>query len=299
VKKISITLGNFDGIHLGHQALIAEAKALAPSVHVLTFHPHPASVLFPGREPVLLLDYKQQREVLLSLGVSQIEVIPFAKEFAKLSGKEFFSTEILSRNPGAVVVGHDFRFGSGRQAGVSELAEYCRNSQIIFKSVPAIFAEGRVVSSTWIRECLGRGEFSKAQQLLGRPFEFVGQVVEGKKLGRTLGFPTANLRLPDERKSRLPLSWGVYAGVARDYGPFVMNLGHAPTVNQDHILRIEVHFLSGDNQGEFRQNLYGKEIVIGPQFFLRAEKKFSSLDDLKNQIQTDVRQARELLNLKD
>lgn len=238
------------------------------------------------------MDFRDQKMALLECGAAQVEPIRFSKEFSKLSGAEFFKNEILSRNPVAVTVGFDFRFGKQREAGVLELEQLCKKEGISFAALPAVMEGDRPISSTWIREALGGGDFSTAQKLLGRSYDFAGQVAQGRQLGRTLGFPTANLTLAPERQGKLPLSLGVYAGLALKVGgssksyPMVMNIGHAPTVHDDFTLKVEAHLL------DFTGDLYSQDLRIQPVSLLRGEQKFSSLDALKNQIQLDVEHAK-------
>lgn len=298
MKKISITLGNFDGVHRGHQALISTARGLADEVYALTFRPHPAEILVPERAPVRILDYRDQERFLRHYGAKNVKALSFTEATAQLGAREFFSREILSLRPFAVVVGHDFRFGHSREAGVIELGQYCQENGIQFCDLKPVLEGEKVISSTWIRDCLRQGDFKMAQHLMGHPFEFSGLVIEGKKLGRTLGFPTANLQLAAERKGKLPLTFGVYAGVVRGEGPFVMNVGQNPTTSQNTTvaqslsLKVEIHLLGGG-----AKDLYGKTLEVEPQFFLRPEKKFSSLEELKKQIQNDVIEARSRLGI--
>lgn len=275
--------------------MVRAALKYSEQVHVLTFQPHPASILSPGRAPVRLMDYEDQKRVLLQVGAAQVEAIRFSQEFSQLSGEDFFKNEILSRSPEAVVVGEDFRFGRRRECGVIELANFCKNAHIQFEACPAVLEGDRPVSSTWIREALLQGQFSVAKILLGRPYEFSGQVVQGKMLGRTIGFPTANLSLASEREGRLPLPSGVYAGYFlfdKDSRPheMVMNLGFAPTVHEDKQLKVEVHALN------LHQDFYGQKLRVQPLSYLRAEQKFSGLEALKAQIQKDVLTAKDFFS---
>ena len=267
--------------------------AMAPSaeVRVLTFHPHPSEVLAPDRAPVRILDYGDQERFLIKYGARQVAGLQFTQAMAELSAREFFSHEILSLRPGTVVVGHDFRFGKARQAGATEMAEFCREAGIQFQALAPILESGKVISSTWVRDCLKSGDFNMATKLMGHCFTFSGIVVEGKKLGRTIGFPTANLELAPERKNKLPLAFGVYAGVCKAEGPFVMNVGQAPTISSDAKLKVELHFLNCN------KDLYGRRLEVEPQSFIRPEIKFSSLEELKKQIQNDVVAAKYRLKI--
>jgi riboflavin kinase/FMN adenylyltransferase len=297
VKKFSLIIGNFDGVHLGHQSLIREGLDLSPVVRVLSFRPHPIKFLKPNQAPTLLYDYRQQEEVLLRSGVDRLQSLQFDSELAHMTGTEFFHKKILSLNPWAVVVGDNFRFGAGRASGIEEMLKFCQESNLYFKAVSPLLADGEPVSSSRIRDHLGKGNLSMASALLGRNYGFQGIVVHGKHLARQLGYPTANIELAPEREGRLPLKIGVYAGMSAGMGPFVMNIGVNPTVQESDssTLKVEAHFFNNSDPANL--DLYGKHLSFEILHYLREEKKFNGLSELKNQIGLDIQSARKVLGL--
>lgn len=305
-----VALGNFDGIHRGHRRVIdpvvsAEALSLTPSRSdraakphppgiptVATFHPHPQE-FFSGKRRLLLTPLPEKADVLNGIGVVQLVRIPFTAELAALDPADFVEQVLVNRlHAIRISVGEDFCFGRNRSGTAADLQAIARPLGIEVMIVPLHREGGDRISSSAIRSALESGQLNQANQLLGRPYTLQGKVITGQKLGRTLGFPTANLHLPPEKF--LP-RFGVYAvTVAGDLEgtgdrlqrrPGVMNLGIRPTVDGQE-LRAEVHVL--DWQGD----LYGKSLSLHLHAFLRPEQKFESLDHLKTQIQTDCDQAR-------
>ncbi len=291
----AITIGNFDGVHLGHRELLRRTVAAAKNFHgqakVFTFHPHPAQILAPEKAPLRLFDLQDQTEQFKALGIDQIEVIQFTPEFAKTSPEDFFAKFIL-RPPGAQAlwVGHDFHFGQARKGNQELLRELCARQGFEFHVLEPVKLQGQSVSSTLIRNHLMAGELAQAEIFLGRAYFVRGEVVRGAARGRTIGFPTANLKLPPEMKQMLPLRRGVYVGevssLTQKIGAAVLNIGVNPTVSGDLSLKIEAHIF------DFSNEIYGEQLKIELKEFLRDEKKFSSLDELKAQIQRDATQAR-------
>lgn len=291
----AITIGNFDGVHRGHRELLRKtvesAKKFQGRAKVYTFDPHPAQVLAPEKAPLRLFDLLDQKEQFEALGIDQIEVIRFTTEFAKTSPEDFFANYVLKPvGAKALWVGHDFHFGKARMGNQEMLFRMCERENIEFKVLEPIQFEGHTVSSTRIRNYLIQGQLEAAQKLLGRPYFVRGEVVHGAARGRTIGFPTANLSLPAEMRQMLPLRRGVYAGEvslgSQHLGSAVLNIGINPTVSGDSVLKIEAHIF------DFSKEIYGENIKIELKTFLRDEKKFSSLDELKLQIQRDATQAR-------
>lgn len=302
-RKSAVTIGNFDGCHLGHQELfqaLSGHKVLSQSLSVaITFDPHPAKALgFTGRIE-RLQTLSQRLERMGELGVDIVAVIPFTLSLASLSPEEFVEEFIVQgANAAFVAVGNDFRFGKSRAGSVEDLKQFGEEFGFVVDIIPPRVSRGEVVSSTLIRRCLSEhGNLSRANELLGRPWTFLGTVVEGKQLGRTLGFPTANLDVEEF----VVLKQGVYAGWAEILGvksasdrlPMVMNVGRRPTVDTNSFeQKIEVHLIDFENR-----SLYGDVLRITPQVSLREEQRFSSLNDLKTQIARDVRKARQILGL--
>jgi riboflavin kinase / FMN adenylyltransferase len=289
-----VTIGTYDGIHLGHRALLDRtkehsARLSAPTV-LLTFEPMPREYLNPEEPPARLTSLRERWRVLEGMSLESVLVLRFGEGLRNLSGEAFAT--LLARNLAAraVVVGHDFRFGCNGEATAPMLAEAGRRLGFSVDVVPPVTLDGERVSSSGVRDALGRGEFEIAKRRLGRPYTMRGRVVPGQRLGRDIGFPTANLRI--ERR-RAPLK-GIFAvrvhgiGVAPLAG--VASLGTRPTVGGVHTL-LEVHLF------DFAADIYGREIEVEFVAKLREEEHFPTLDALVEQIHRDAAQARRILNV--
>lgn len=288
-RPTAIALGNFDGVHRGHRQVINAIFQVAESVcaTVVTFDPHPQE-FFTGKPRLLLTPMAEKVQQMEALGVTQMVPLPFDRDMAQLSASEFVGKILVQQLQAKLVsVGADFRFGSQRGGTAADLQAIASGLGVEVAIVPLqICLEGRI-SSSLIRKALEYGELNQANRLLGRPYSLVGVVRKGQQLGRKIGFPTANLKLPPEKF--LPRQ-GVYR--VRVYcraiaSPVlgVMNLGVRPTV--DGICQtVEVHLLdwSGD--------LYGQTLTVSLEEFMRPEQKFASLDELKAQILADCEAAR-------
>ncbi|WP_119673474.1 riboflavin biosynthesis protein RibF [Deinococcus sp. RM] len=278
-----VAVGSFDGVHLGHQALIAQLKAKArehrvPSV-VYTFDP-PTRVLTQGVE--FLSTLPEKLDLLTRYGVDETIAAAFTPEFASRP-KEAFLDDLRLLRPRAIVVGEDFHFGRGRAGSAADLREVAPEVVV----VPIHGLSGEDIKSTRVREYLKSGDVDGARRLLGRHYDAQGVVVQGDQLGRTIGWPTANIRVPDGKA--LPL--GVFAVVAvGDHGRWhgMANVGFRPTVNGTD-RRFEVHLF------DFSGDLYGQELQIKFFAHLRGEQKFGGLDELKAQIARDAQAARDAL----
>ena len=289
-----VTIGTYDGLHLGHQALLDRlkehaARLAAPTV-LLTFEPMPREYLSPEAPPARLTSLRERWRVLEGMGLDSLLVLRFGEGLRNLSGEAFAS--LLARNLAAraVVVGHDFRFGCNGEATAPMLAEAGRRLGFSVDVVPPVMLDGERVSSSGVRDALGRGEFEIAKRRLGRPYTMRGRVVPGRRLGRDIGFPTANLRI--ERR-RAPLK-GIFAVRVHGIGvtPLagVASLGTRPTVGGVHTL-LEVHLF------EFSADIYGREIEVEFVAKLRDEERFPTLEALVEQIHRDAAQARRILNV--
>jgi riboflavin kinase/FMN adenylyltransferase len=292
-----VAAGNFDGVHLGHQAVLAETKALARAAGapfaVLTFEPHPRVVFQPGLPPFRLTPFRAKSLVLESLGVDLLFTLHFDLALAQKSAEEFVAeTLVAGLGAKAVVVGYDFVFGQKRR-GTAELlkAEGAKHGFDVHVVQPVAGAGGVAYSSTQIREHLVAGRPREAAALLGRPWEIGGRVELGDKLGRTIGFPTANIALADYLRP----APGVYAvragiedGAATHWHDGAANLGWRPTVGGKD-LRLETHLF------DFSGDLYGKHLRVALIERLRAEQRFDGLDALKAQIAIDCQNARQIL----
>ncbi len=293
MQLVVVALGNFDGVHLGHQAVmkraIEEGRRRGLCIVAATFDPHPRAVLWPGNEPKLLTTPEVRRELLLGCGVDEVREIRFDRELSKKSPREFVLEVLVgSLGAGVVVVGENFRFGYRASGDVAELERRMREVGGEAYAVPISNVLGEDISSTRIRELVAAGEVREAARLLGRPYLLRGEVVEGDKRGRTIGFPTANV-LPDERA--LVPGHGVYAGHARvgseRYGACT-NVGTAPTFDRRDS-RVEAYLLG------YEGDLYGEVVDVTFEGRLRPEKRFSGIEELREQIARDVEEARNFL----
>jgi len=288
-----VTIGTYDGIHLGHQALLRRVnehamRLSAPRV-LLTFEPMPREYLSPQAPPARLTSLRERWRVLEGMGLDYVLLLRFGKGLRNLSGEAF--ADLIAQDLGAraVVVGHDFRFGCNGEATAPMLADAGQRLGFSVDVVPPVMLDGQRVSSSGVRDALGRGEFEFARAWLGRPYSMRGRVVAGQRLGRNLGFPTANLCI--ERR-RAPLQ-GIFAvrvhGVGTTPLPGVASLGTRPTVGGVHTL-LEVHVF------DFSADLYGREIEVEFVAKLRDEEHFPTLEALVEQIRRDAAQARRILN---
>jgi riboflavin kinase / FMN adenylyltransferase len=290
-RGASVALGNFDGVHLGHAALLRAAHAARPDAPraVLTFSPHPRSFFRPEDPPFRLTDDDGRAAALAALGVSILYQLHFDAEFAAMPADSFIN-EVLVAGIGAVHLasGPDFAFGRRRGGSTALLAERAEALGVGFTAVPKLADESGPVSSSRIRRDLQDGYPERAAALLGRPWSVGGVVAEGLRLGRTIGFPTANISLGE----LIEPARGVYAvAVKLPDGrilPGVANLGRRPTVTDTLESRLEAHIF------DFSGNLYGSQISVMLLEFLRAEQKFASLEALRSQIAADAAQARAL-----
>lgn len=295
-SKRAIALGNFDGIHLGHQKVIKPilqepiSKTLIPAL--VTFIPHPQE-FFSGERKKLLTPINEKAKILEKLGIQELILLPFERELANFTPLKFVQEILLEKiKADFVSVGEDFCFGYKRQGKAKDLESLANQYNIQVNITPEqnflINEQNIRISSSYIRDSLREGKIDLANQMLGRNYQIQGKVIEGQKLGRQIGFPTANLKIPPEKY--LP-QWGVY-GVKVDIPQLnqydlsgIINIGQRPTVGGENIT-VEVHLLS------WQGDLYGQDLVVHLTNFIRPEKKFSSLDELKNQIALDCQLAR-------
>jgi riboflavin kinase/FMN adenylyltransferase len=290
-RKVCLAMGFFDGVHLGHQQIIRQtindARAHEAISLVLTFDRHPRAVLTPDRVPPLIYTLTQKIRTIESLEVDTLLLLHFDQAFCHQPGDLFIRG--LSRdlkNIQSICVGANFLFGHNRGGNVEMLRKLGHELRFTVHGIASVGLDGEVVSSTRVRQCIRAGKLDLAGQMLGRPYSIAGLVVEGERLGRTIGFPTANL---DIAGLVLPPT-GVYAVHATLSGkahPAVLNIGFRPTLQQTKpSLRVEAHLL------DYAGDLYGREIEITFLQKLRDEKKFPSIKDLQLQIIQDVRHAR-------
>jgi riboflavin kinase/FMN adenylyltransferase len=290
----AVTIGNFDGVHRGHQALIAaaveKARAVSGTAVVLTFDPHPAHVLSPDRAPAALTTAAQKAELLAGLGVDRLAVLPFTAERAA-QPPEAFAAEVLAGALGSrqVVVGEPFRFGHRQAGDVARLAELGAELGFTVQALPPVREGGAPISSSRVREALAGGDVADARRLLGRSYGIDARVVRGEGRGRRIGIPTANL----EPENEILPARGVYAGRCRLPGgetlPAVVNMGIRPTFGEGRPT-LEAHLIA------FEGDLYGAGVRLFFEERLRGERRFEGADALVAQIREDIARARALLS---
>lgn len=289
-QPAAVAIGNFDGVHLGHRALIARAKQLAEAhgarTVVLTFDPHPAMVFAPATAPKQLSSLARRIELLGEAGADMVVVEPFTRELANCAPSAFIEDVVLrSLRATAVVVGYDFSYGAQRAGSTEELRAQGDRAGVEVEVVPAFECAGEVASSTRIRGHLREGDLVAAERLLGRRWDVDGVVVHGAARGRTIGVPTANIA----PHSDLPISGGIYAVTLRVDGaelPAVASLGTNPTFVEGGAQTLEVHVLDWDG------DLYDREVRTTFVARLRDEAKYASVDALVAQIRADIAAAR-------
>ncbi len=282
----AITIGTFDGVHIGHrkilERLINNAKLLDLKSTVLTFFPHPRMVLQQHADIKLLNTIEEKTKILKETGLDNLIIHPFTKEFSRLSATEFVQ-DILVDALGTkkIIIGYDHRFGRNRNANITDLIEFGKTMDFDVEEIPAQEIEDVSVSSTKIRNALLEGDIETANTYLGYPYMLTGTVSKGKGLGRQINFPTANLHIPEEYK--LIPKKGVYVVKSTIAGKTVygmMNIGYNPTVSGTE-KSIEIHFF------DFENDLYDKKLQIDILERIRDEHKFDTLEELKAQLQVD------------
>jgi riboflavin kinase/FMN adenylyltransferase len=271
-----VAIGTFDGVHRGHQAVIGDADT------VLTFEPHPLSVLHPAAMPKLIMPFNVKRDVIAGLGVEELVVIPFDDEFAHHTAEEFIE-EILIEGLGAerVSVGENFRFGAKAKGDPALLAS---RPEFETSVLPLVEIDGETVSSTRIRALVAAGDMEGARHCLGAPFMFEGVVISGDQRGRTLGFPTAN-QVPDD--SLVIPGYGVYAAFANGV-PAAVSVGIRPTFESGRGVLIETYLIDRE------EDLYGKTLRVAFVERLRGEKRYDDVDALIAQMRRDVEDAKRI-----
>ena len=285
-KESVLTIGTFDGIHVGHQHIIAQvvatAKAQGLTPTLLTFFPHPRMVLDPSSPIALIQTIEERAELLESYGIEQLVIQPFSKEFASLSAADYVRDLLVEKlRARVIIIGYDHRFGKNRTAGIEELKSFGAQYHFQVEEIPVQEVDSCSVSSTKIRQALMSGDIQTATHYLGYPFSLAGEVIHGQKIGRTLGYPTANLRV--ESPYKLIPKIGVYAVYSIIKGQKVygmLSIGKNPTI-EGKGESIEVHFF------DFEGDLYGQQLRLYFIDFIRDEVKFDSLEALKVQLKKD------------
>lgn len=297
LRRAVITIGTFDGVHSGHRYIIQQLQETAAACDgetvIITFDPHPREVLQPGGAPVKLLTTLEEKiELLAKQGIDHLVIVPFTKEFSELSARAYLEDFLIKKfNPHTIIIGYDHRFGHNREGGL-ELLEAEQNSygfQLV--EIPQQIVHDLAVSSTKIRKSLQDGNIQLANELLGYHYFMEGKVIHGDKMGRQLGYPTANIELPDPRK--LIPAQGIYAiKVYLDKQPSplngVMSIGTRPTFNGVD-LRLEAHIF------DFSQEIYDRMLRVEIISYIRANQKFDNIQDLIDQMDKDSLAAKTVL----
>lgn len=296
VPNAIVTIGTFDGVHLGHQAIlndmVSTAKEIRGETVVITFYPHPRQVLNIDSSNLRFINTQEEKlKHLEELGIDNVIVVNFTKEFSTISSESFISDYIVKHiAPIKLVIGYDHHFGKNRMGDFNLLHDMKNKYGFELQRVDAQDVENIAVSSTKIRHSLNQGDVVRANALLGYQFAYIGKVVEGNRIGREIGYPTANLSI--NKEYRLIETPGVYATYV-DYDnkayKSMTYIGRKPTVNNEDTENIEVHIF------DFNQDIYDKDIKVRFVSKIRDEHKFESLDDLKKQIEKDEMIIKEIL----
>jgi len=298
-KNSVVTIGTFDGAHKGHQKILSRlndrAKETQGESILFTFYPHPRMIVFPENHNLKLLQTIDEKiESLASFGLDNLIIYPFTKEFSRLTAFEFVRDILVEKlKVKTLVIGYDHQFGRNREGDLEFLKETAKIFDFDVEEISAEEVQEVNVSSTKIRQSLNNGNIERANEFLGRPFLCTGKVVEGKRLGRELGFPTLNIEVNNEHKI-LPKD-GVYAvnvQIKDEHFEGMMNIGQNPTVqkNTEQEKKLEVNIF------DFDKEVYGAEVKVFFQKFIRDEKTFSNLEELKSQLIQDEKNVRTYFN---
>ncbi len=283
-----VTIGTFDGVHLGHQKIINRLlelkKQYGGETLLFTFDPHPRKVLFPNQNDLKLITTTEEKcDLLKQFGIDNVLVFPFTKEFSQMSASDYISNIISEKlKTKTLVIGYDHHFGTNREGNINTLKQVCEKHNFNVEEISAKEIDQLNVSSTRIRKAIEDGNIEIANRFLGYTFFIKGQVVKGKQLGRTIGYPTANVQINDIDK--IKPKTGVYAVkvILNNKGYFgMLNIGFNPTTDSDKLQKIEVNIF------DFDEDIYGQTIKIEFVKHLRNEVKFANLDELKQQLGKD------------
>jgi riboflavin kinase/FMN adenylyltransferase len=290
-----LTIGSFDGVHLGHKSILEQLKNEAKKINgetiVITFHPHPRKIIQHEETPALLTSIDERINHFETCGIDHLVIVPFDLGFSELNAKEYVEKFLVSNfHPKIIVIGFDHRFGKDRKGNYELLYELGEEFKYKVIEIPEKLLNDSKISSSQIRHCLLEGKIDESERLLGYPYQLTGIVIKGDQLGRKIGYPTANLLIIDTEK--LIPAGGVYAvsvKIYTDENPIkkfgMMNIGYRPTVNGKE-RRIEVHIF------DFDEEIYGVKVAVELNFFIRNEIKFSGLDSLKQQLDKDKNNCR-------
>lgn len=282
-----LTMGNFDGVHLGHQSLISRLKRIGQQLNlptvVMIFEPQPLEFFSPDKAPARLTTFQEKYHYLAQLGVDYLLCIPFNQTIADLSADAFVQEWLINQlHAQYIIIGDDFKFGQHREGNAALLSRYADNKCFQLEALFSFEVDGLRVSSTMVRDALASGDFVLAEELLGRPYAICGKVIHGNALARQLGFPTANIHL---HRKKAPLHGVYYVDVQNMHdGKWyqgIANIGLRPTIDGKSTT-LEVNIF------DFNQDIYGQHLSVIFREKIRAEKKFASLDELKQQIAQDI-----------
>ncbi len=300
IHNAVVTIGTFDGVHIGHQKIISRLQELAKKIEgetvILTFFPHPRMILHPDDLNIKLISTMDEKaEKLATMGIDHLIITPFTRDFSNLTPQEYIK-EILVEKIGTrhIIIGYDHRFGKDRNGGLNELQSFASDFGFDVEEIPEQDINDVAVSSTKIRNAILSGDAKTANDFLGYAFELSGKVIKGDQLGRVLGFPTANLFI--EESYKLIPSDGIYAvsiefsaeEASQKTAKGMAYIGHRPTIN-GMSRNIEVNIF------DFDEDIYGQTIRINFLHYLRGDEKFNSLEDLKEQLTKDEKAARKIL----
>jgi riboflavin kinase / FMN adenylyltransferase len=291
-----VTIGTFDGVHLGHQKIIqqvlAESNACGGESVLITFNPHPRKIVQPEKSLMQLTTMDERIELLKQQGINNMVIVPFTKEFSQQTALQYIHHFLVEKfHPFKIIIGYDHKFGNNREGDFRLLEQYAKEFNYSVKEIDEELIQDAIISSTKIREALLEGNVKLAKTYLGYDYFFKGVVIEGNKLGRTIGYPTANLQM--ENPDKLVPGNGVYAVTCQLEGETrihngMMNIGTRPTVDGLNLM-IEVNIF------DFDEEIYGRHLKVWLRHYLRSEVKFSGIDALKEQLHKDGNKSRELL----
>lgn len=294
-KNAVITIGTFDGVHLGHQKIlktvIDEAHKVQGESIVITFYPHPRKLLFPQQPISILTPLEEKISLLTAIGIDHILIVPFTIEFSKLSARQYVKEFLVEKfHPHTIVIGYDHHFGSDRKGNIHLLEQLQQTYAFQLIEIPEQLIDEAGISSTKIRKSLQGGAVSDAAMMMGRNYRLKGEVIRGNQLGRTIGYPTANLKLNDAEQ--LMPALGIYCVQVvyekKHYGG-MLSMGYNPTVTQEKTIKIEVNIF------DFDKEIYGETLELVFVEKMRDEQKFDSLEALKEQLKQDEIKAKQIL----
>ena len=296
-KNAVLTIGSFDGVHMGHQQIIQQINDLAASIDgesvLITFHPHPRLVVSKDKDSLRLLNTLEEKAALLEqYGVDALVVVPFSKEFASQSPDAYIQDFLVAHfQPKIIAIGYDHKFGKDRAGNISYLRKFEEECQFKVVEISKQEVADIAVSSTKVRKALSKGEVRKADKLLGHTFSISGTVVKGLQLGGELGFPTANIQVADAYKLVPPEGiYAVHVVHQKERYQGMLYIGNRPTIDHDLAQTIEVNIF------DFNQDIYGQELRVDFIDYLRGDQKFDSLDALRDQLSKDKENALKVLN---